>query len=199
MAGAVWIAEGWRTSGWVCCIFTVAFGIAGFALSAGRVMRAVSFFGAAARCVTGSGGLMPLAPAMGAGLSGTVGRAPSDGGFGGGFTPLVVLGAEGGGGAPRPGFDAGGGGTKGLAPLGGAGGGGIGALEPVVILVVSFFGAMPAGGIMLAGLPGRLMRTVSRFCAGASGFAGSVMRMVSALEASSDSEGAGGSSSAIGG
>lgn len=34
--------------GWVCCIFTVAFGRAGppaFADSAGRLMRAVSFFG----------------------------------------------------------------------------------------------------------------------------------------------------------
>jgi hypothetical protein len=66
-------------------------------------------------------------------------------------------------------------------------------------LVVSFFGTIPdGGGVVEAGLPGRLIRTVSRFNVGCSGFDGSVIRIVSALEASSeDSEGAGGISSDI--
>jgi hypothetical protein len=63
-------------------------------------------------------------------------------------------------------------------------------------LLVSFFGAVPAGG---TGLPGTLMRTVSRFTAGCSLFGGRVMRIVSLFVTSSgDSEGAGGISSAIG-
>src|SRR3954470_24555107 len=109
-------APGCFTRGWVCCILIVAFGMAGLAPSGGRVMRAVSFFGEAAFCVTGSGGLSPL-PAgatgfatlvgAGAGFSGTVGRAPSDGGFGGGFTPLTGLA-----GMPRPPGGFGGGGRN---------------------------------------------------------------------------------------
>ena len=132
-------------------------------------MRAVSFFGAAAFCVTGSGALMLD---VGAGLSGTVGRAPSDGGFGAPVGGRETVGS---------GFGAGGGG---------------GALASVGSLVVSFFGAMPgAGGV---GLPGTLMRTVSRFTAGCSLFGGSVMRIVSLFVTSSGfSDGAGGISSAI--
>jgi hypothetical protein len=43
-----------------------------------------------------------------------------------------------------------------------AGAGGV-RLAGITILVVSFFGALPSGGKVGAGLPGRLMRTVSRF------------------------------------
>ena len=127
-------------------------------------MRAVSFFGEAAFWTTGS------APAVGAaggvGFSGTVGRAPSDGGFGGGMPGAM-------------GFE---GGTP-TAPGGRGGpGGGPPALPVVGSLLVSFFGAVPSGA---AGLPGTLMRTVSRFTAGASLFGGSVMRIVSFFVASS--------------
>src|SRR4051812_19117611 len=80
--GACWIAEGRGCSCWVGCILTVAFGSGGLAPSGGRVMRAVSFFGAALFCVTGSEGIAPPG-APGPGLSGTVGRAPIVGGFGG--------------------------------------------------------------------------------------------------------------------
>src|SRR5678815_5103352 len=118
--GAVVIALcGLFTSGWVCCIFTVAFGSGGLLPSGGKVIRAVSFFGDAAFWVIGS--VDP--PAAGAGLSGTVGRAPSDGGLGGrlpppnGFTGGIP-GAEGGG------LGAGGGGTNGFPPAEGGGGGG---------------------------------------------------------------------------
>jgi hypothetical protein len=76
--------------------------------------------------------------------------------------------------------------------VGGAGG------APVAVvgsLLVSFFGAVPGGAM---GLPGTLIRTVSRFTAGCSLFGGSVMRMVSFFVASSaDSEGSGEFSSAI--
>jgi len=177
---------GLLTSGWVCCIFTVAFGMGGFAPppSAGNVIRAVSFFGAAAFIVTGPawiplpagiGAFAAALPGAGAGLSGTVGRAPSDGGLGGGLTPLIGL--AGGSGMPACEGGLGGGGMKGLAAEGGAGGGAneeggadgaAGAAcsaspSPVMIFVVSFFGAKPAGGAVGAGLPGRLIRTVSRF------------------------------------
>jgi hypothetical protein len=71
-----------------------------------------------------------------------------------------------------------------------------GAAPTVGSFVVSFFGATaPAGA---TGLPGTLMRTVSRLTAGCSLFGGNVMRMVSLFVTSSDSEGAGGISSAIG-
>ena len=184
--GAGVMAEDWfsvgagrLTSGWVCCILTVALGSGGLAPpSGGRVMRAVSFFGAAAFIVTGaawmplpigSGALVaaPLGEGAGAGLSGTVGRAPSVGGFGGGFTPLIGL--AGGRGMPACEGGRGGGGMKGLLAEGGGGGGAAGAgvgaapASEVTILVVSFFGDPPAGGAVGAGLPGRLMRTVSRF------------------------------------
>ena len=103
MAGDwVSVGEGLPMSGCVCCILTVAFGSAGLpgaAPSGGRVMRAVSFFGAAgfsgvvaAGAGGGCGGLGAAAPGVGAGLSGTVARAPpSDGGFGGSCTPLAGL------------------------------------------------------------------------------------------------------------
>ena len=208
-AGAGWTllgeteAEGAFTSGWVCCILIVALGIAGLPPSGGRVMRAVSFLGAAAFWVTGSGGGLRPLPAgatglatevgAGAGLSGTVGRAPSDGGFGGGVIPLTGLTGP----APRPLGGFGGGGRKGLEP--GVGGGAIWvvASSEGAIFVVSFLGPAP-GGAVTAGLPGRLIRTVSRLAVGCSGLAGSVMRMVSAFEASSAvSDGAGGISSDI--
>jgi hypothetical protein len=65
----------------------------------------------------------------------------------------------------------------------------------VVNFVVSFFGVVPGGG---AGLPGTLIRTVSRFCTGCSLFGGRVIRIVSLFVTSSgDSDGAGGISSAI--
>ena len=139
-------------------------------------MRAVSFFGAAAFMAAGSatGALDGGAT----GLSGTVGRAPSDGGFGGGAPGAI-------------GFDGG-------VPMadGGRGGPGGAPADPVVgSLLVSFFGAVPSGA---AGLPGTLIRTVSRFTAGCSLFGGSVMRMVSFFVGSSaDSEGSGEFSSAI--
>src|SRR6186997_3728858 len=53
--GAAWIEDGRGESCCVGCIFTVALGSGGLAPSGGRVMRAVSFFGAAPFCVTGSG------------------------------------------------------------------------------------------------------------------------------------------------
>ena len=117
-------------------------------------MRAVSFFGAAAFIVTGSAS----PPAAGVGFKGTVGRAPSDGGFGGG-APASGLGA----GAPMPDGGFGGPGGAGReSPEGGAGG--AAAMPPVVgSLLVSFFGAVPSGA---PGLPGTLIRTVSRFTAG---------------------------------
>src|SRR5215218_6222556 len=142
------MAEGRGVSACVGCIFTVAFGSGGLAPSGGRVMRAVSFFGAALFCVTGSGADAPPG-APGPGLSGTVGRAPSDGGFGG--AAPSGFGAIGGPG----GF---GGGTNGLAASPGAP-----APPPTGNFVVSFFGAVPTGG---SGLPGTLIRTVSRFTAG---------------------------------
>ena len=181
-AGAGVMAEDWDsvgagrlTSGWVCCIFTVALGSGGLAPpSGGRVMRAVSFFGAAAFIVTGAdwiplpmgSGALGAAPlGAGAGLSGTVGRAPRAGGLGGGFTPLIGL--AGGSGMPACEGGRGGGGMKGLLAEGGGGGGAAGAgavsSSAVTILVVSFFGAPPRGGAVGAGLPGRLIRTVSRF------------------------------------
>ncbi len=46
--------------------------------------------------------------------------------------------------------------------LAAAGAGGV-RLAGITIFVVSFFGALPSGGKVGAGLPGRLMRTVSRF------------------------------------
>src|SRR5260221_10907939 len=111
--GAAWIVEedGCRTGGCVCCIWTVALGSAGFAPSAGSVMRAVSFFGAAARCAMGSGAFTPLGaggpggrtadgadgiPGLGAtggapGFIGSVGLPASVGGFGGGaLIPLAL-------------------------------------------------------------------------------------------------------------
>lgn len=206
-AGAGWMllalpaeGAGCFTSGWVCCILIVAFGSAGLPPSGGSVIRAVSFLGEAAFCVTGSGAaLIPLAAGTAglaapegaaAGFSGTEGLLPSVGGFGGALMPLTGFKA------PEPtgagGF--GGGGTKGLPAVeGGAGaatsGGGI--------LVVSFFGELP-GGVVIAGFPGRLMRTVSRLAVGCSGLGGNVIRIVSAFVASSvDSEGAGGISSDI--
>ena len=184
-------------SGCVCCILTVALGIAGLpgvvAPSAGRVMRAVSFFGAAwTPLPMGSGALGATPLGLGAGLSGTVGRAPlSDGGLGGACTPLDGL--AGGSGMPACDGGRGGGGTKGRTPEGGGNGGvtggggatgaggggapgtailavsfgaaGTGAVSAneVTIFVVSFFGEPPKGGTVGAGLPGRLMRTVSRF------------------------------------
>ena len=198
------VGEGLLMSGCVCCIFTVAFGIAGLlgaAPSGGRVMRAVSFFGAAgfsgvvaAGAGGGCGGLGAAAPGVGAGLSGTVARAPpSDGGFGGSCTPLAGL--AGGKGMPAWEGGRGGGGSGGLAPndgatgegasvgvaggdvgtapskrgisiravsLAAAGAGGV-RLAGITIFVVSFFGSLPSGGKVGAGLPGRLMRTVSRF------------------------------------
>lgn len=212
-------------------------------------MRAVSFFGAAAFCVIGSGVAPAAAAGAGAGFSGTVGfgapgaaapggfggggaaalpggfgggtapliggfgggAAPASGGLGGGVAPLNGgFGAPGAAGADGGGFGAGGGGTKGFAPAGGAegggadgggaaGAGGVATPAPVGSFVVSFFGAVPPSGAPPGeGLPGTLIRTVSRFTAGCSLFGGSVIRMVSLFVTSSDdSEGAGGISSAI--
>ena len=165
--------------------------------SGGSVMRAVSFFGAAAFCVTGSGAPgAEGAEGAAAGFNGTVGRAPREGGFGGGVAP--PRGLEGG--TPKlPGGRGGAeGGANGLPgpPLGGGGA----ALAPPTLgsLLVSFFGAIPAGGIgVSAGLPGTLIRTVSRFTAGCSAFGGRVIRIVSFFVTSSESEGAGGLSSGI--
>ncbi|MDB6155414.1 MAG: hypothetical protein JWL90_3867 [Chthoniobacteraceae bacterium] len=124
------------TSGWVCCILTVARGKGCLALSAGSVMRAVSFFGAAARGAPSGEGVGPAL--SGAGLSGTVGFAPRDGGLGGiGAPPGLIEGREG---APGGvGALPGGGGTKrreGAGGIGAEGGGGIdpgglGSDEPV--------------------------------------------------------------------
>lgn len=213
----VTVAPGWRTSGCVCCILIVALGIPGFPPSGGRVMRAVSFFGEAGFWVTGStsgaapgaGGLeIAETGAAGAGLSGTDGFGPSDGGFGGGMVPLTGLSGP----VPSEPGGLGGGGTKGLAPEADGGGGGdvegaeggtlisgTEASSAATIFVVSFFGPTPGGsGAVGAGLPGRLIRTVSRLAVGCSGFDGRVMRIVSAFDASSaDSEGAGGMSSGI--
>ena len=91
------------------------------------------------------------------------------------------------------------GGVGGLGKLGAEGAVGVAAVgassdAPLGNLVVSFFGVVPIGEAERAG---RLMRTVSRFTACCSCFGGRVMRIVSALEASSVSDGAGGISSAI--
>ena len=150
------MGAGLFTSGCVCCILIVAFGMPAFDPSGGSVIRAVSFFGAA-DCVIGSGGRLAGA---GVGFRGMVGRAPSEGGFGGGLIPLVGL--EGGGGTPSWEDGLGGAGTKGFGAE--EGGGAISMLAG--IFVVSFFGTTPAGGAVEAGLPGRLMRTVSRFNVG---------------------------------
>ena len=193
-ATVTWLVDGARTpevgpleSGCVCCIFTVAFGSAGaplFGASPGRVMRAVSFFGEAGfgampeACAASGGALMPLG---GAGRSGTVGRPVSGGGFGGGTEPLsgLVCGApsELGGGGRMPLFGAGG-----FDSGVGTGGGTTPDDVGKVILEVSFLGIELRGWLWA---PGTLMRTVSRFTAGASPFGGSVMRMVSFLVESS--------------
>lgn len=216
VAGAATIAAagagagaGRFTSGCVCPIFTVAFGSAGFApASGGSVIRAVSFLGAAAFWVTGAGAGVGPPPRGepgpgGAGFSGTAGRTalPGSGGFGAGVNPPAGglarlggagvtppsgfggIGMEGFGGAGMPGAD----GAEGALGAEGAAGG-KGAAAPLGSFVVSFFGAAPGGG---TGRPGRLMRTVSRLIACCSCFGGSVIRIVSALEASSASEGAG--------
>src|SRR6478752_3578490 len=80
-AAGVRAGAGLLTRGCVCCIFTVAFGSEGFAaLSEGRVMRAVSFFGCAGFGAEGAGA--PGAPAAaGVGFNGTVGRGTPVGGF----------------------------------------------------------------------------------------------------------------------
>ena len=140
-------------SGWVGCIFTVAFGNAGAALlgaSAGRVMRAVSFFGEAGFATTPLGGGGGTAAVGGAaGFNGTVGLPVNGGGFGGGTDPLSGLVA----GPPTVG---GGGGTVPLA-------GGCDPPGGKLILEVSFFGTELRGWLWL---PGTLIRTVSRFTAG---------------------------------
>jgi hypothetical protein len=149
--------------GCVWAILTVAFGRAGallFGASLGRLMRAVSFFGEAGLATmpdgagaTG-GGVNPLGAE---GFKGTVGLPVSGGGLGGG-TVLPLSGLVGGaleGGAEMPLT----GGTDGR-----------------VIFDVSFLGVCPSGWLCV---PGTLMRTVSRFTAGASPLGGRVMRMVS--------------------
>ena len=154
-------------SGWVCCIFTVAFGSAGaelFGASVGRLMRAVSFFGEAGLAMRpdppgAGGGMVP----DGTGFSGMVGRLENGGGFGGGVTPLTGL-ESGGGAGGAEGRDIGGGVT---IPD-----------EGRDTLEVSFFGVMLVDS-------GILIRTVSRFATGLSVFDGSVMRMVSFLSDSS--------------
>jgi hypothetical protein len=120
----------------------------------------------------------------------------SEGGFGG-TAPLI--GRDGGIGAAVCEGGFGGGGMNGRDVSAGASPSAAGAAMPALSLVVSFFGETPAGGMgVMPLLPGRLIRTVSRFAVGVSGLAGSVMRIVSAFAASSaDSEGAGGISSAI--
>jgi hypothetical protein len=168
----------------------VAFGRPALDPSGGSVMRAVSFFGAA-DCGIDSPPAGRLAGA-GVGFNGTVGRAPSEGGLGGGLIPLTGL--WGGSGAPPCEGGLGGAGTNGFGAEGGAWGTGPASDAPG-IFVVSFFGTIAGRGTapVGAGFPGRLIRTVSRFKVGCSGLDGSVMRIVSALEASSaDSEGAGG-------
>ena len=121
-------------SGWVCCIFTVAFGRAGAALfgwSLGRLIRAVSFFGEAGLATMpdapGAAGGCAMPDGGAAGFSGMVGLPESGGGFGGGVAPLSGL--ESGGGA---------GGAEGRL----IGGGGGMMPDPVgrTTLDVSFFG-----------------------------------------------------------
>ena len=161
--------------GWVCCIFTVAFGKADpppLEASGGRLMRAVSFFGEAGfeTRPEAAGWAMPEGGAGGAGLSGTVGLAPlSGGGFGGGMAPLSGF-KEGapGGGMGGPGGRGAGGGT---APEAGK-----------VTFEVSFFGACTAGCTPDSGM---FTRTVSRLATGPSILDGSVIRMVSLFAGSS--------------
>jgi hypothetical protein len=150
--------------------------------------------------VIGSGPGVTPPDGGGAGFSGIVGRAPSEGGFGGGVDPAIGR-TEGGGtpGADGGGLGAGGGGTNGLGGVVAGGGGppSPAAAAPAVVVsfVVSFFGATPGGA---AGLPGTLIRTVSLFWTGCSLFGGKVIRIVSLFVTSSgDSDGAGGISSAI--
>jgi hypothetical protein len=161
-------------SGWVCCIFTVAFGRAGaelFGASLGRLMRAVSFLGDEGLAMTpdagaAGAGTAPDGGAGGAGLSGTVGLPENGGGLGGGDTALTGL--ESGGGA---------GGVEGRLI-----GGGIAPEPGRVTLEVSFLGAGPDSWIPLSGT---FTRTVSRFAMGSSDFGGNVIRMVSFLSDSS--------------
>ena len=155
-------------SGWVCCIFTVAFGSAGaelFGASVGRLMRAVSFFGEAGFATMpdppgAGGGMMPDGP----GFSGMVGLPESGGGLGGGLMPLAGL-ESGGGAGGAEGRDIGGG--VAIPEVGSS------------TLEVSFFGVMPPPD------SGMLIRTVSRLATGLSVLGGSVMRMVSFLSDSS--------------
>ena len=133
-------------------------------------MRAVSFLGETGLATpdgAAGGGTTPLA---GFGRSGTVGLPLSGGGFGGGVALLSGLVAvpAGGGGVLLSGFVGG-------PPAGGAGGVGA-AVCGREIFEVSFFGIELSGWLCV---PGTLMRTVSRFTAGASPFGGSVMRIVS--------------------
>lgn len=166
------VGAGLLMSGWVCCILTVALGIAGLPgaePSGGSVIRAVSFFGAAGFAgggggwtplPTGGGGAFCTPLGAGAGLSGTVGRAlpsagglggrlaPLRGGFGGGVTPLTGL--AGGSGMPGCEGGRGGGGASGLVAEGGGAGGVMGA-------------GGGTGGVASEGLtiPGTSMRAVS--------------------------------------
>ena len=160
-------------SGWVCCIFTVAFGNAGpelFGASLGRMIRAVSFFGETGFAITpepgagggaaialegGGGGIVPEGGPGGPGLRGMVGLLLSAGGFGGAMVPLMGLapvgGASGAGGAGGP---------------GGLGGGGAGGVDPkpgMLTFEVSFFGAWMADW---PDTPGTSILTVSRFAPG---------------------------------
>src|SRR4051812_18599803 len=189
----------------------VAFGRDALPLpSGGRVMRAVSFFGAAFETAPGAAAAAPGrgfkgtvgweptpgarggAPAMGfAGMPGTEGALGTPGGRGGAGAEPGALGGPGGRGG------AGAEGAEGILGRPGAGGGATGAGgvgPPTAILVVSFFGVTPEEG---TGRPGRLIRTVSRLATGCSCLGGRVIRMVSALEASSFSAGAGEFSSAM--
>ena len=120
-------------------------------------MRAVSFFGWADFITTGSA--PPVGAGVPTGFSGTVGRTPSDGGFGGTAPPGgFMAGAA----IPEGGF--GGPGGAGIVGRGGPPGAPGESPAPVVgSLLVSFFGAVPSGA---AGLPGTLILTVSRFTAG---------------------------------
>ncbi len=205
-----WLIAGAGTfeSGWVCCIFTVAFGSvdALFDASLGRLMRAVSFFGDAGRTgceaipdwpgAGGAGGRMPdggggmaAEPAGAAGFKGIVGLPVSGGGLGGVMLLSgLVIGAPpgfGGGGAPESGRVAT---PDGAAGADGGATGERGAAGGVTdsgigIFEVSFFGTWPtAAG---ADVPGTLIRTVSLFIEGCSVFGGSVIRMVSFLVESS--------------
>jgi hypothetical protein len=112
-------APGCFTNGCVVTILMVALGNPVLLPSGGKVIRAVSFFGEAALCVTSSGGGLAglvagtagatgLATLVGAaaGLSGMVGLAPSEGGLGGGLIPLKGLTPE-----PKDDGGLGGGGT----------------------------------------------------------------------------------------